>query len=134
MVEQLLEGLTGAGCLLALDNAFLAISLLQTVWEDWNTGVTATQPGNSKHPKGPCKYSHIFWVFTIDCLTIFEQDSYKLIKHYYSFELKVLICFFLFLFFILIYSFFLTQLKFVKFVSLTKAFLCNNKVSRIGPN
>lgn len=60
MVEQLLEGLTGAGCLLALDNAFLAISLLQTVWEDWNTGVTATQPGNSKHPKGPCKYSHIF--------------------------------------------------------------------------
>ena len=72
--------------------------------------------------------THIFFAFSaLDRSAIFEQDSYNLTTHHYSFERKVLICFFLFLFFILICSFFLTQLKFVKLVSLTKAFLRNNR-------
>ena len=71
---------------------------------------------------------HIFFAFfAFDRLAISEQDSYNLTTHHFYFELKVLICFFLLLFFILIWSFFPTQLKFVTLVSLTKAFLRNNR-------
>ena len=49
VVEQLVEGLTGAGRLLALDNAFPTIKLLQVAKTDWNTAIVATQAGNTKH-------------------------------------------------------------------------------------
>ena len=37
------------GQLVALDNAFLTISLLGTAKTDWNTVIVATQAGNTKH-------------------------------------------------------------------------------------
>ena len=110
------------------NNTFSTISFLQTAWGDWNTAIIATQSGNTKHLLKDHLSIHIFFAFfTFDRLTIFEQVFYSLTKHHYSFELKVLLCSFLLLFFILICSFFLSQLKFVKFVSLTKAFLRSNR-------
>ena len=129
VVEQLLEGLTCAGRLLVLDNAFSAISLLQITRNDWNIAIIATQSSNTKHlPYGHVSV-HIFCLFfAFGRLTIFEQDSYNLTKHHCSFKLEVLICFCIFLlFFVLICFFFLAQLKFPKFVSLTKACLRNNR-------
>ena len=105
VVEQLLEGLTCAGRLLVLDNAFSAISLLEITRNYWNTAIIANQSSNTKHlPYGHVSV-HIFCVFfAFGRLTIFEQDSYNLTKHHCS---KVLICFCIFLFFVLICFFFL---------------------------
>lgn len=91
VVEQLLEGLTYAGRLLVLDNAFSAISLLQITRNDWNTAIIATQSSNTKHlPYGHVSV-HIFCLFfAFGRLTIFEQDSYNLTKHHCSFKLKSL--------------------------------------------
>ena len=113
--------------LISQDNAFSTISFLQNAWGDWNIAIITTQSGNTKHLLKDHVSIHIFFAFfTFDRLTIFGQGPYNLTKHHYSFELKVLICFFLLHFFIFICSFFLPQLKFVKIVSLTKAFLGNN--------
>ena len=43
IVEQLLDGLTGVGRLVALDNAFPTISLLRTAKTDWNRVIVATK-------------------------------------------------------------------------------------------
>ena len=59
VVEQLLDGLTGVGRLVALDNAFPIVSLLQTAKTDWNTTIIATQAGNTKHlPERHVRLSH----------------------------------------------------------------------------
>ena len=49
IVEHLLDGLTGVSQIVALDNAFIIISLLQKGKTDRNTVIIATQAGNSKH-------------------------------------------------------------------------------------
>ena len=49
IVVQVLDGRIGVGPIVALDNAFATISLLQTVKADWNTVIVATQTGNAKH-------------------------------------------------------------------------------------
>ena len=97
------------------NNEFPPISLLQTERSNWNTAIIVTKSNNTKHlPKGHVSVHILLVFFAFDSLSIFEEDSYSLTKHHYSFEFKVLICFFLFFFFILICSPFLVTLKFVK--------------------
>ena len=49
IVEHLLDSLRGVSQIVALDNAFIIISLLQKGKTDRNTVIIATQAGNSKH-------------------------------------------------------------------------------------
>ena len=45
---------------MALDNAFLTISLLRTAKTDWNTVIAATQAGNTKHlPEKDVSFQYI---------------------------------------------------------------------------
>ena len=64
IVEQRLDGLTGVGRLVALDNVFPTISLLRTAKTDWNTVIVATQAGNTKHlPEKHVSFQYII-IFT----------------------------------------------------------------------
>ena len=64
IVEQLLHGLTWVGRLVALDNAFLTISLLQTAKTDWNTVIAAPQAGNTKHlPEKHVSFQYIIPIY-----------------------------------------------------------------------
>ena len=62
IVEQILDGLTGVGRLVVLDNAFPTISLLRTAKIDWNTVIVATQAGNTKHlPEKHVSFQYIIF-------------------------------------------------------------------------
>ena len=63
MVWEIFEVLTGAGRLLAFDNAFPTISFLQTARDDKNIAIIATQYGKIKHlPKDHVSVTY-FWPF-----------------------------------------------------------------------